>query len=61
MTPVEGGTFVEESWEWFTEGLNMFAIKFGDDAAHQIANGIDAAHHGIPQTLAAIKAVAESA
>ena len=60
LTPVEGGTFLEESWDWLAEGLAMFATRFGADAPNQVAARIAAAHHGIPKTLAAIKDAAES-
>jgi hypothetical protein len=60
LTLVEGGTFLEESWELLVEGLAMFATRFGADAPHEIDIRMAAAHHGIPVTLAAIKAAAES-
>jgi hypothetical protein len=57
---VEGGTLVSESWDFLPDGLARFAERFGDDAPAQIEDRRRAAHDGIPQTLAAIKRVAES-
>lgn len=61
FTPVEGGTEVTESWEFLPAGVARFEERFGDDAPAQIADRTEAAHRGIPATLAAIKAAAESA
>jgi hypothetical protein len=60
FTPVDGGTRVTESWEFLPDGIAMFHERFGDDADAQIANRTEAAHKGIPVTLAAIKETAES-
>ncbi|MHB1712406.1 MAG: SRPBCC family protein [Acidimicrobiales bacterium] len=60
FAPVEGGTEVTESWEFLPAGVARFEERFGDDAPVQIADRIEAAHQGIPTTLAAIKVVAES-
>jgi hypothetical protein len=57
---IEGGTRVTESWEFLPDGIAMFRERFGDDADARIADRTEAAHHGIPATLAAIKAAAES-
>jgi hypothetical protein len=57
---VEGDTLVSESWDFLPDGLARFAERFGDDAPAQIEDRRRAAHDGIPQTLAAIKRVAES-
>ncbi|MHB8191263.1 MAG: SRPBCC family protein [Ferrimicrobium sp.] len=57
---VDGGTEVTESWEFLPDGISAFQKRFGADAEAQIANRTEAAHNGIPATLAAIKAVAES-
>jgi Polyketide cyclase / dehydrase and lipid transport len=61
FTPVDGGTEVTESWEFLPDGIAMFHGLYGDDAPAQIADRIEAAHKGIPVTLAAIKRTAESA
>ncbi len=73
---IVGGTFVRwgftleaegdltrltESWEFLPEGLAMFADKFGERSADQIDDRTQQALDGIPQTLAAIKRIAESA
>jgi hypothetical protein len=57
---VDGGTKVTESWEFLPGGIAMFEDRFGADAPAQIANRQEAAHHGIPATLAAIKRIAEA-
>ena len=59
--PVDGGTKVTESWEFLPGGIAMFEERFGADAPVQIQQRIDAAHNGIPATLAALKSTAESA
>jgi len=58
--PVEGGTEVTESWEFLPDGLALFDERFGDDAPAQVADRTRAAEVGIPATLAAIKAAAET-
>jgi hypothetical protein len=60
FTPVDGGTQVTESWEFLPDGIARFQARFGEDAQAQIANRTEAAHTGIPITLAAIKESAES-
>lgn len=60
FSSVEGGTEVTESWELLPAGLAMFEQHFGDKAASLIAIRTEAAHTGIPATLAALKNVAES-
>ena len=60
FTPVDGGTRVTESWEFRPAGLAGFRQRYGTDAEAQIANRTEAAHTGIPVTLAAIKRTAES-
>jgi hypothetical protein len=60
FTPVEEGTEVTESWEFLPGGIARFEERFGDEAPAQIAERTEAAHQGIPATLAAIKRVAES-
>jgi Polyketide cyclase / dehydrase and lipid transport len=60
FTPVDGGTRVTESWEFRPAGLAGFRQRYGTGAEAQIANRTEAAHTGIPVTLAAIKRTAES-
>ena len=55
----DDGTLVTESWEFLPEGIARFEERFGDDAPAQIADRTDAAHQGIPATLARLKLVAE--
>jgi hypothetical protein len=57
---VDGGTRVTESWEFLPDGIARFHDRFGDDAEAQIANRTEAAHRGIPVTLAALKKAAEA-
>lgn len=60
FTPVDGGTRVTESWEFLPGGIAAFHKRYGDEAQAQIAKRSEAAHSGIPATLAAIKRAAES-
>jgi len=60
FTPVEGGTEATESWQFLPAGLAMFRARYGEAAQDQIADRTDAAHRGIPLTLAAIKRIAEA-
>jgi len=60
FTAVDSGTQVTESWEFLPAGISGFHGRYGDDAPAQIANRADAAHRGIPVTLAAIKKAAEA-
>ncbi len=57
---LEGGTEVTESWEFLPGGRASFEERFGDDAPRQITLREEAARQGIPETLAALKRVAES-
>jgi hypothetical protein len=59
MQAVVGGTELTESWVFTPKGQAFFAERFGDDAARQVALRVQAAHDGIPATLAAIKEVIE--
>ena len=59
FTPAPDGTLVTESWEMLPAGLKRFDERFGPDAAAQVANRFEAARTGIPQTLAALKRIAE--
>lgn len=60
LEPADGGTRLTESWEFLPAGQARFAERYGDEADAQIAERTEAAHRGIPATLAAIKAVAEA-
>jgi len=60
FVPVDGGTEVTESWEFLPGGLEFFEERFGDDAPAQIADRVEKARTGIPETLAAIKRAAEA-
>lgn len=60
FTPGDGGTKLTESWEFLPGGIARFRDRYGDDAPAQIADRTEAAHKGIPVTLAAIKKIAES-
>jgi len=51
---------VTESWEFLPDGIAGFRDRFGADAEAQIASRSEAAHRGIPVTLAALKNVAEA-
>src|SRR5579875_3599496 len=57
--PVDGGTRLTESWEFLPAGLEAFRERYGDEAEAQVADRREAAHSGIPATLAAIKRAAE--
>lgn len=59
FTPVAERTEVTESWEFLPDGIKRFGERFGDEASAQIAERTEAAHQGIPVTLAAIKRIAE--
>ena len=58
---VDSGTQVTESWEFLPAGIAGFHDRYGNGAEAQIANRTEAAHQGIPATLAAIKKAAEAA
>jgi len=60
LEPVEGGTRLTEEWEFLPAGLALFEQRYGEDAAAQVADRTDAAHRGIPVTLARIKEIAEA-
>jgi hypothetical protein len=61
LAPVPSGTELTESWEFLPGGIAMFEQKFGDDAGTQIADRTQQALDGVPRTLRAIRALAESA
>ncbi len=60
FTAVDSGTQVTESWEFLPAGIAGFHDGYGSGAEVQIANRTEAAHRGIPVTLAAIKKAAEA-
>jgi hypothetical protein len=59
FTPVAEGTEVTETWHFLPAGIARFRERFGADADAEIADRTQAAHVGIPLTLAAIKRAAE--
>jgi len=60
FTAVDSGTQVTESWEFLPAGIAGFRDRYGHGTEAQIANRAEAAHRGIPATLAAIKKAAEA-
>ena len=60
LDAIDGGTRLTESWAFLPRGLDGFRERFGDQADAQITERTEAAHRGIPETLAAIKSTAES-
>lgn len=58
--PVEGGTLVTESWEILPAAEPSYVERFGADAEAEIARRAETARHGIRETLAALKHVAEA-
>jgi len=60
MNSLQYSESVTESWEFLPGGIARFRDRFGDDAGAQIANRAEAAHRGIPVTLAALKKAAEA-
>jgi hypothetical protein len=61
LAPADGGTVLTESWHFTPTGIAGFKEKYGEQADAQIQQRREAAHSGIPRTLAAIKRIAESA
>lgn len=59
MEPVDEGTRLTESWEFLPAGIELFHERYGEVAEEQIADRTRAAHEGIPQTLDAIRRIAE--
>lgn len=60
LRPVDGGTEITESWELRDEGIAFFHEKYGDRAQAEIRDRIDAAHGGIPATLARIAEILDA-
>lgn len=58
--PEDGGTRLTESWELLSKGIAGFRERFGEQADIEIDKRREAARTGIPATLAAIKAAAET-
>lgn len=61
VAPDGDATRLTETWEFLPDGITMFEEKFGNQARAEIDERTRQAHEGIPQTLAAIKRIAESA
>jgi hypothetical protein len=59
LEAVEGGTLLTESWEFLPAGLELFAERYGADADVQVEERSQSALRGIPETLAAVKRIAE--
>jgi hypothetical protein len=60
VEPADGGTRLTESWTFLPAGIAGFRERYGAKADAQIAQRSEAAHQGIPVTLAAIKKAAEA-
>jgi hypothetical protein len=60
FAPVAGGCTLTETWTFTELGQAGFHERYGEQAEAQIANRTQAAHTGIPVTLAAIKMAAEA-
>lgn len=58
--PEGEGTRLTEWWEFLSAGIEGFRGHFGESADDEIAARSEAARTGIPATLAAIKAAAET-
>ena len=58
--PDGDGTRLTESWKFLPAGIAGFRERLGEAADAEIAKRSEAARTGIPETLAAIKASAES-
>ncbi len=59
--PENGGTRLTQSWKFLPTGIEGFHKRYGAQAETEIAQRSEAAKHGIPATLAAIKHTAEDA
>ena len=60
LEPCDEGTRLTETWHFLPAGLASFASRYGDDADAQVEERRRSAYDGIPRTLAAVKAVAET-
>ena len=61
LEPVDAGSRLTQSWHFLPKGIEGFGERFGERAEAEIQKRSDAALSGIPATLAAIKATAETA
>lgn len=61
MAEVERGTELTETWAFLPGGIAYFHEKYEESAEDEIVARTEAAHTGIPATLAAIKRIAETA
>lgn len=59
LAPTAEGTELTESWEFLPAGLAMFEEKYGERAEEMIDTRAAQAHAGIPETLTALKRLAE--
>lgn len=59
LQPVQVGTRLTETWDFLPAGLAMFEQRYGDDAPAQVEERTRAALSGIPETLRAIREIAE--
>jgi hypothetical protein len=59
FSAVDDGTEITESWEFPPESSAFFESRFGENAPKEIEARRNLAKHGIPETLAAMKAAAE--
>lgn len=57
---IDGGTRLHEDWDFHQPGRDAFFKKWGDRGASEAEERRNSAIEGIPETLAAIKKVAES-
>ena len=54
------GTRLTEAWEFLPDGITFISGRYPDTAKAEIAARIERAHHGITETLGAMKRLAES-
>lgn len=59
LRTVDGATELTETWQFLEDGIDTFHERYGDDAENQIRDRVDAAHSGIPATLARVKEIIE--
>ncbi len=60
LAAAERGTDLTETWQFRPEGVQMFHDRFGAGAHDRIALRVGQASAGIPDSLAAIKRIAEA-
>ena len=56
LEPADGGTRLTETWEFLPDGIALFQERYGDERRPRSRSAPDAAHAGIPETLAADQA-----